>query len=148
MAAPAERQKTPPSEEARQLAELLKDEIFRYKPDYKPIKEGDLNRWAKTADLMIRSDGRTPERIAEVIRWVQHDEFNRAAVLSMGKLRKRFDELETRSRQKGGYGNGRRSLAEQAAESVAGAAELFDAKAEELERAFGGNVRGGRKASA
>jgi hypothetical protein len=46
-------------------------------------------------------------------------------------------------------GNGhRRSLSEQAAESVAGAARLFEAKADELEHAFSNGIRGGRKASA
>ena len=113
MADSDKKQNSPPSKEARQLAELLKDEILHYKPDHRPITNGDLNCWAKTADLMIRTEGRSPKRIAAVIQWVQADAFNRATVLSMGKLRKRFDELETRSRQKGGHGNGNRNRAEQ-----------------------------------
>jgi hypothetical protein len=49
---------------------------------------------------MLRIDGRTPRQVADLIRWVQHDEFWMANVLSMDTLREKFDRLELRSKSK------------------------------------------------
>jgi hypothetical protein len=43
---------------------------------------------------MLRLDGRTPEQVAKLIRWVQQDEFWMANILSMDTLREKFDQLE------------------------------------------------------
>lgn len=90
---------TAPSHDANRLANLLKSEILRNKPDYRITMPQERN-WAKTAQLMLTRDRRTPEQIENVIRWVQKDEFEMANVLSMDKLRARFDQLEMKSRQK------------------------------------------------
>ena len=82
-----------PSHEAEKLAQLLKAEILRNKPDYR-ITQSQLRQWATTADRMIRLDRRQPERIDKVIRWAQRDEFWRSNVLSMDKLREQVDRLE------------------------------------------------------
>lgn len=82
-----------PSEEAKRLAELLKSEILRNKPDYR-ITKTQLRKWAVTAERMIRLDGRSETRVAEIIRWVQQDQFWMANVLSMDTLREKFDQLE------------------------------------------------------
>jgi len=82
-----------PSQEACRLAQVLKDEILRNKPDFR-ISPSELQRWVHTADRMIRLDKRDPQRIAELIRWAQQDEFWMANVLSMDKLRQKFDQLE------------------------------------------------------
>jgi hypothetical protein len=47
---------------------------------------------------MLDIDKRNPEQIAKLIRWVQQDDFEMANVLSMDKLRARFDQLELKAR--------------------------------------------------
>jgi hypothetical protein len=84
---------TTPSREASKLAALLKTEILRNKSDYR-ITPAQSRNWERTADRMLRLDGRTPEQVADVIRWVQQDEFWMANVLSMDTLREKFDQLE------------------------------------------------------
>ena len=97
----SDRQQTPsskknpaePSREALRLAALLRQEICRNKPDFN-FRQDHERSWAVTADRMLRLDHRKPEQIAELIRWVQHDQFWMANVLSMGTLREKFDQLE------------------------------------------------------
>jgi hypothetical protein len=89
------------SREASRLAGLLKAEILRNSPNHK-ITQAQERRWNHTADLMLRLDHRTPEQIAEVIRWAQHDDFWRTNILSMEKLRKQFDQLSLKMRANGG----------------------------------------------
>jgi uncharacterized protein YdaU (DUF1376 family) len=99
--------KTQPSQEACRLAALLETEIRRNKADVL-ITQAHIRNWEITADRMLRIDGRKPERAADVIRWVQHDEFEMKNVLSMEKVRKRFDQLELKSSQQHGRnGNSR-----------------------------------------
>jgi hypothetical protein len=43
---------------------------------------------------MLDIDKREPQQIADLIRWVQRDEFWMANVLSMDTLREKFDQLE------------------------------------------------------
>lgn len=52
-------------------------------------------------DRLVRIDGRSPAEIEHVIRWIDRDDFERSNVLSVPKLRKRFDELLLKS-QRGG----------------------------------------------
>lgn len=87
------KQKHEPCLEAEKLAQLLADEIHRNKADYR-ITPAKQRSWAVIADRMIRLDRREPEKIEKLIRWVQHDEFEMSNVLSMDKLRARFDQLE------------------------------------------------------
>uniref|UniRef100_I2Q574 Replication protein n=1 Tax=Desulfovibrio sp. U5L TaxID=596152 RepID=I2Q574_9BACT len=72
------------------LAELLFDLIRQRNPEH---KAPDLQAWAKHIDLMIRVDGRSPERIEEVIRWAARDSFWSKNILSTSKLREKFDAL-------------------------------------------------------
>jgi len=83
---------TQPSSKACQLATLLKSEILRNRPAFR-ITSHQEHKWAKTADLMLKVDKRTWDEMAEVIRWVQHDEFWFKNILSMDKLREKFDQL-------------------------------------------------------
>jgi len=89
------------SREASRLAGLLKAEILRNSPNHK-ITQAQEREWNHTADLMLRLDHRTPEEIAEVIRWAQHNDFWRTNILSMEKLRKQFDRLSMLMRANGG----------------------------------------------
>lgn len=72
------------------LAELLFELIRQRSAEF---KAPDLQAWAKHVDLMLRIDGRTPERIEEVIRWAQRDSFWSKNILSTAKLREKFDSL-------------------------------------------------------
>ena len=78
------------SDELR-LASLLLEDIRKNQPTF---KEPNLQTWAKEIDLMIRRDGRTPDRIEEVIRWCQADGFWWKNISSASKVRKQFDRLE------------------------------------------------------
>lgn len=99
-APPEKKTSKQPSQEACRLATLLKSEIRRNKADYK-ITPAQERRWAVTAQRMLDLDKRSPERIEKLIRWVQRDEFEMANVLSMDKLRSRFDQLEMKSGSRG-----------------------------------------------
>lgn len=72
------------------LAQLLFDLIRQRNPEF---KTPNLQVWAKSIDLMIRIDKRTPERIEEVIRWAGKDPFWSRNILSTAKLREKFDAL-------------------------------------------------------
>jgi hypothetical protein len=76
---------------ALSLASFLLEQIRRNKPDF---QEPNLKVWGKDFDLMIRRDKRGPDRIKEVVSWVQADSFWYKNILSPGKLRKQFDRLE------------------------------------------------------
>jgi hypothetical protein len=45
-------------------------------------------------DKILRLDKRTPEHLADVIDWCQHDDFWQDNILSPFKLRKQLDKLE------------------------------------------------------
>jgi hypothetical protein len=82
--------------EAFKLSQLLKTEIRQNKPDFR-ITPAQERSWGQTADRMIRLDGRDPSRIAELISWAQHDEFWKSNILSMDKLRVKFDAMEMKA---------------------------------------------------
>ncbi len=97
----------PNSDEFR-LSKLLLDLILQRKPDY---KKPNLQRWAVHINRMIRLDNRKVERITEVIRWCQRDDFWQDNVLMTDKLRKQFDKLELAMRKpKKGNSNGKRKI--------------------------------------
>ena len=87
--------------EPLRLSSLLLSKIRERKPDY---KEPNLQMWAKSVDLMIRLDKRTPERIEKVILWCQADDFWQNNVLSTATLRRQFDQLELKMRKSGDTG--------------------------------------------
>jgi hypothetical protein len=50
-------------------------------------------KWRDAARLMIDTDGRTETQVIAAIDWCQNDEFWRSNILSMPKLRERYDQL-------------------------------------------------------
>lgn len=82
------------------LSTLLLEEIRKNKSDFKQPNQPNLQSWAKEVDLMIRRDGRKPERIEAVIRWCQKDPFWWKNVLSTEKLRDKFERLEAEMEEK------------------------------------------------
>jgi hypothetical protein len=73
------------------LASFLLEEILKNKSD---LKKPNLQTWAKEINLMIKRDGRAPDRIREVIVWAEGDSFWRLNILSPKSLREKFDRLE------------------------------------------------------
>ena len=77
---------------------LFKSEILRNKPD-SVVTQAQERNWGVSAQRMLDIDKRNPDQIAKLIRWAQRDEFEMANVLSMDKLRTRFDQLELKARK-------------------------------------------------
>lgn len=50
-------------------------------------------RWHDAARLMLEHDGRSEEQVHRAIDWCQDDEFWRSNILSMPKLREKYDQL-------------------------------------------------------
>ena len=86
------------SPEAARLAGLLWSLILERKPDH---RKPNLDTWSRPVDLMLRNEGRTPERIERVIRWTQQDAFWCNNILSTSKLRDKFDQLELKMNSNG-----------------------------------------------
>lgn len=95
--------KNPPPQEAIRLAQLLSDRIFENNPKRTAPTETQLMKWSRDADLMQRKDGHTWEQIQAVLEWSQRDSFWKANILSMGKLREKWNQL---SAKMGGSPNG------------------------------------------
>lgn len=76
------------------LAAKLDEMIHANNPDAKQKTEADLQRWAKSFDLMIRIDKRTPRQIYDVMFFSQNDSFWRLNILSPDKLRQQYDRLK------------------------------------------------------
>ncbi|WZH38756.1 MAG: hypothetical protein PIR02_08795 [Microbacterium enclense] len=75
--------------DVEEILSLLESEVERNggKRPTRSRKSIDAGR------LLIDVDGRTVDEISHVIRWCQADEFWRSNVLSMSKLREKFDQL-------------------------------------------------------
>jgi hypothetical protein len=80
------------SPDAMELAVLLRQRILENNGKAK-ITEKQVCKWGREADLMLRLDHRTPEEVSALIQWSQRDRFWRSNILSMGKLREKFDQL-------------------------------------------------------
>jgi len=84
------------SDELR-LAEFLYHNILKFKSDF---KQPNLQKWASDAKKMLEIDNRDLEKVKKLIEWVCKDDFERSNVLSIAKLRKRFDPLEIKMNTK------------------------------------------------
>lgn len=78
-----------PRPEITQLLDLL-DSLIIANGGKKPSRS---KKNVDAARLLIDRDGRTVEQIAAAIHWCQSDEFWRANILSMSKLRDKYDQL-------------------------------------------------------
>lgn len=94
-------QKSAPSEAASALALLLKQRILQNNPNARITLAQELN-WARTADLMMDRDRRSAAEIQKHIEWSQTDEFWQGNILSMTKLREKFDQLTVKMNGSGG----------------------------------------------
>jgi len=73
-----------------QLASRLFKNILENNPNH---KKPNLQAWSNDVRLMMERDKRNEEQIIYVIDWCQNDEFWKSNVLSISKLRERFDQL-------------------------------------------------------
>jgi hypothetical protein len=74
------------------LACLLKQRVLENNAGAR-ITEKQIVKWAHEAELMLTRDHRTFEEVALLIEWSQRDSFWKTNILSMGKLREKFDQL-------------------------------------------------------
>ena len=88
------------------LVQLLIDLIQKNNPKSKvgSLTERVQKTWIDQCRLLREADKRTPEEIETVIRWCQEDEFWKVNILSMPKLREKFDQLWMKSQSKTGNG--------------------------------------------
>ncbi|MEN6462213.1 MAG: replication protein [Syntrophomonas sp.] len=75
------------------LSEFLLKKILEHLPGY---KKPDLQKWAWQMDALIRIDRRPPEEVREVINYAQGDSFWWGNILSVDKLRKQYDQLNSK----------------------------------------------------
>jgi uncharacterized protein YdaU (DUF1376 family) len=80
-----------------ELANLLRQRIHENNSRAR-ITEKQVIAWGRQVDLMIRMDNRTVEEITVLIEWSQRDPFWKTVVLSMKKLREKFDQLTMKSK--------------------------------------------------
>ena len=78
------------SDKAKELTELLQTLITKNNPK---VVLKNLDKQAKTIDLMITADGIKPEDIEKVIRWSQQNDFWHRNILSAESLRKQYNQL-------------------------------------------------------
>jgi len=78
------------------LANRLYQNILKNNPDH---KEPNLHKWADDVRLMMEQDKRTEEQIEYLIDWVQKDSFWKSNILSISKLRQKFDQLAIRVKE-------------------------------------------------
>jgi len=80
-----------------QISRHLFNQIRKLKPDF---KEPNWDTWDSVADKMMRLDKRKPDTIWAVVNWCTEDHFWQNIVLSVSNLRKNFDKLELKMKQK------------------------------------------------
>jgi len=91
-----ERENYPPDSLPYQLSEMLLKKILEHLPGY---KKPDLQKWSWQMEALMRLDRRPPEEVKEVILFAQSDPFWRTNILSVDKLRKQYDQLNSRRLQ-------------------------------------------------
>lgn len=75
-------------------------------------------RWRMQARLLLDADERTEEQVMRAIDWSQQSEFWRANILSMPKLREKYDQMRLQAAQRGGRQNETDQLFERAAKRM------------------------------
>lgn len=84
-----ERAEEPRREDVEQVCEHLADRIVANGSKRPTITDA----WRTSARLLLDKDRRTVDQIIKAIDWCQDDDFWRANVLSMPKLRAKYDQL-------------------------------------------------------
>lgn len=90
---PSEKEISPPRADVEQLCQHLADCIEENGSKRPAI----TSAWRTSARLLLDKDGRTVEQVLRAIDWCQADSFWRANVLSMPKLRDKYDQLRLKA---------------------------------------------------
>lgn len=90
----------PRREDAERLCDYLADAIEANGS----LRPTVTDRWRDAARLMIDADGRTEDQIRRAIDWCQADTFWRTNILSMIKLREKYDQLRLAASRPGANG--------------------------------------------
>ncbi len=113
----------PERPDVEQVCRHLADRIEANGSKRPPITKG----WRDAARLLIDKDGRTVEQILRAIDWCQDDPFWRANVLSMPKLREKYDQLRLAAqRPANGRASPKRSTTDDRVSAALALAERFD----------------------
>jgi len=83
--------------EAKSVVERLLKKMRENNPTYRV--PGSLEKWVREADLMLRVDKRPVADVFQVIDWCQADSFWKSNILSVKKLREKFDQLSLRMKE-------------------------------------------------
>jgi hypothetical protein len=67
-------------------------------------------KWRDAARLLLDKDGMTEQQVHAAIDWSQDSEFWRANILSMPKLREKYDQLRQQAKRKPGQNGGDRKI--------------------------------------
>ena len=89
---------TPPRDDIERLCDHLADRIEANGSKRPTVTQ----KWRDAARLMLDKDDHTEEQIRAAIDWCQADEFWRANILSMPKLRDKYDQLRLQASRKPG----------------------------------------------
>lgn len=87
------------------LAAEFCERLREHKPDIRLPR--DLQRWARSFDLMMRTDHRPREKIEAVIDYAVRSSFWRGVIISAEKLREKFDTLDIQREEDANGRNGR-----------------------------------------
>lgn len=93
-----ERAEEPRRDDVEQICEHLADRIEANGSLRPTIGE----RWRTEARLLLDKDGRTVEQVIRCIDWCQNDSFWRKNILSLPKLREKYDQLRLAALDGGG----------------------------------------------
>jgi hypothetical protein len=83
----------PPGAETRDDIELICSTLADAIAANGSKRPNITKRWRTEARLLLDKDGRTVDQVLTAIAWCQNDTFWRANVLSMPKLREKYDQL-------------------------------------------------------
>lgn len=89
-----------PSDEIKNLCQHLADWIERNGNKRPTVGK----RWYRACRLLIEVDGRTADQIRTAIDWSQKDPFWSSNILSMAKLREKYDTLRAQAGRSGNTG--------------------------------------------
>lgn len=117
----------PKREDVERLCEHLADRIETNGSKRPEITKG----WRTAARLMLDKDGRTEQEVMGCINWCQTDEFWRGNILSMPKLRDKYDQLRLQAERR--RGRGRRPTNDERVAHAAAVGAQLQAELDQME---------------
>jgi len=91
--------------DVEQICEHLADRIVANGS----VRPRITSKWRESARLLLDTDRRSVEQVVRAIDWCQDDTFWRGVVMSMPKLREKYDQLRLAAARPNGRGQPRES---------------------------------------